>query len=117
MAIAVTKLIEGVLRKNNLPPALCSLVCGEGDVGAAMAKDPKINLLSFTGSTDVGRIVGQTVQARFGKLLLELGGNNATIVMHDADLKMAVPATVFSCVGTAGQRCTSTRRIIAHEKM
>ncbi|KAK6034974.1 aldehyde dehydrogenase family protein [Cooperia oncophora] len=103
-AIAVTKLVEGVLRANNLPGGLCSLVCGEGDVGQALVKDKRVNLVSFTGSTEVGRIVGQQVQQRFGKLLLELGGNNAIIVNDDADINMVVPATVFAAVGTAGQR-------------
>lgn len=117
VAIAVTKLIEDVLKQNKLPPGLCSLVCGEGDVGNALATDPRINLVSFTGSTEVGRIVGQHVQARFGKVLLELGGNNALIVLDDADLDMVVPAATFACVGTAGQRCTTTRRLIVHEKV
>uniref|UniRef100_A0A915EFC1 aldehyde dehydrogenase (NAD(+)) n=1 Tax=Ditylenchus dipsaci TaxID=166011 RepID=A0A915EFC1_9BILA len=117
ISIAVTRLIEDVLKRNNLPTAICSLVCGEADVGVALAKDEQVKLVSFTGSTEVGRIVGQTVQARFGKVLLELGGNNALVVMEDADLNMVVPATVFACVGTAGQRCTTTRRLIVHEKV
>ncbi|RCN51637.1 aldehyde dehydrogenase family protein [Ancylostoma caninum] len=116
-AIAVTKLVEGVLKANNLPGGLCSLVCGEGDVGQALVKDKRVNLVSFTGSTEVGRIVGQQVQQRFGKLLLELGGNNAIIVNDDADLNMVVPATVFAAVGTAGQRCTTTRRLLVHESI
>lgn len=115
-AIAVTKLVEGVLRENNLPGSLCSLVCGEADVGQTLVKDKRVNLVSFTGSTEVGRVVGQQVQQRFGKLLLELGGNNAIIVNDDADLNMVIPATVFAAVGTAGQRCTTTRRLIVHEK-
>lgn len=69
-AIAIIRLIEKVFRKNNLPPAVCSLVCGEGDVGVSLSKDHRIKLVSFTGSTEVGRIVGQQVQARFGKVLL-----------------------------------------------
>ncbi|KAI6218462.1 Aldehyde dehydrogenase [Aphelenchoides besseyi] len=116
-AIAIIRLIEKVLRQNNLDPAICSLVCGETEVGAALTKDPRVNLVSFTGSTEVGRHIGQEVQSRFGKVLLELGGNNALIVMDDADLDMVVPATVFACVGTAGQRCTTTRRLIVHEKV
>jgi len=74
-------------------------------------------LISFTGSTGVGNIVGKTVQGRFGKVLLELGGNNAIVVMDDADLEMAIRSTLFACVGTAGQRCTTTRRLILHEKI
>jgi aldehyde dehydrogenase family 7 protein A1 len=116
-AIAVIRLIEEVLKKNKLPPAICSLVCGEAEIGVSLTKDPRVNLVSFTGSTQVGRLVGQHVQARFGKLLLELGGNNALIVMDDADLDMVIPATTFACVGTAGQRCTTTRRLIVHEKV
>ncbi len=80
-------------------------------------KDKRVNLVSFTGSSEIGKIVGQQVQARFGKLLLELGGNNAIIVNEDADLNMVVPATVFAAVGTAGQRCTTTRRLIVHDKV
>ncbi|CAI4229182.1 unnamed protein product [Auanema sp. JU1783] len=114
-AIAVTKLVEQVLVENGLPGALCSLVCGEGEVGQALVNDKNVNLVSFTGSTEVGRIVGQQVQGRFGKLLLELGGNNAILVNDDADLDMVIPATVFAAVGTAGQRCTTTRRLIIHE--
>jgi len=114
-SIAIVKIIENVLRKNNLPPAICSLICGESDVGSIICNEPTVNLVSFTGSTKVGHIVGQQVQSRFGKLLLELGGNNAIIVMDDADLDLVVRAACFSCVGTAGQRCTSTRRIIVHE--
>ncbi|CAJ0585945.1 unnamed protein product, partial [Mesorhabditis spiculigera] len=116
-AIAVTKLVESVLVENNLPGSLCSLVCGEGDVGQALVKDKRVNLVSFTGSTEVGRIVGQQVQGRFGKVLLELGGNNAIIVNDDADLDMVIPAAVFAAVGTAGQRCTTTRRLLVHEKV
>lgn len=114
-AIAVTRLIEDVLKANDIPAGLCSLVCGDADVGQALTKDKRVNLVSFTGSTEIGRIVGQQVQGRFGKVLLELGGNNAIIVADDADLDMVVPATVFAAVGTAGQRCTTTRRLIVHE--
>lgn len=116
-AIAVTKLIEKVLVANGISGGLCSLVTGGADVGQALTKDKRVNLVSFTGSTAVGRIVGQQVQARFGKVLLELGGNNAIIVNEDADLDMVIPATVFAAVGTAGQRCTTTRRLIIHEKV
>uniref|UniRef100_A0A183C2F5 aldehyde dehydrogenase (NAD(+)) n=1 Tax=Globodera pallida TaxID=36090 RepID=A0A183C2F5_GLOPA len=116
-SIAITRLIGEVLSKNGMPPAICSLICGESDIGLRLVKDPRVNLLSFTGSTEVGRVVGQHVQSRFGKLLLELGGNNAIIVMDDADLDLVVPAVTFSCIGTAGQRCTSTRRLIVHEKV
>ena len=82
-----------------------------------MANDERLRLVSFTGSTAVGKKVALAVQNRFGKVLLELGGNNAIIVMDDADLDMVVPATLFACVGTAGQRCTTTRRLVLHEKV
>jgi len=93
------------------------MVCGGADVGEAMAKDARIDLLSFTGSTAVGRKVGLEVQERFGRCLLELGGNNALIVMDDADLEMVMRAVLFSAVGTAGQRCTTTRRLLLHEQV
>ncbi|KAI9172899.1 hypothetical protein H9P43_007030 [Blastocladiella emersonii ATCC 22665] len=114
-SIATTKIVADVLEKNGLPGAITALCTGAADVGEAMAKDKRINLLSFTGSTEVGRKVGVTVQQRFGRPLLELGGNNALIVMDDADIKLAVRATLFAAVGTAGQRCTTVRRLFLHE--
>jgi len=117
VSIAITKVLEEVLVANNLPGAICSLVCGGTDIGQAMAKDERLPLISFTGSTAVGLNVSLEVQKRFGKFLLELGGNNAIIVNDDADLDMVVIASLFACVGTAGQRCTTTRRIILHEKV
>lgn len=110
-SVAVTKILAKVLEENNLPPAITSLVTGGPDVGKAMASDPLVALLSFTGSTQVGREVGQVVQRRFGRSLLELGGNNAIIVMNDANLDLAVRSTLFAAVGTCGQRCTTTRRV------
>ncbi|KAJ3128299.1 Alpha-aminoadipic semialdehyde dehydrogenase [Physocladia obscura] len=114
-AIAITNIIHDVLRENNLPGALHTLVCGGTDIGAHIAASPLVDLVSFTGSTEVGRTVGSVVQSRFGKLLLELGGNNAIIVNNDADLDLAVRACLFAAVGTAGQRCTTTRRLFLHE--
>jgi aldehyde dehydrogenase family 7 protein A1 len=111
-SIAVTKLLQSVLEANQLPGALCSLVCGGVDVGEAMSSHPKLDLISFTGSTQVGKKVGTVVQNRFGKVLLELGGNNAIIVMQDADIDLAVRSILFAAVGTAGQRCTTTRRLV-----
>lgn len=111
------RIMAEVLEANKIPPALVSLVCGGTDVGAAMAEDTRLPLLSFTGSTAVGQKVGAAVQSRFGKPLLELGGNNAIVVAADADLDMVVPSVVFACVGTAGQRCTTTRRIIVHSDL
>jgi aldehyde dehydrogenase family 7 protein A1 len=109
--IAVTKILEKVLIENNLSPSLCSLVCGGSDIGNAMTLDNRINLLSFTGSTEVGKKVGVAVQNRFGKHLLELGGNNAIIVTEDADIDLAVRSILFAAVGTTGQRCTTARRL------
>ncbi|XP_045467558.1 putative aldehyde dehydrogenase family 7 member A1 homolog [Harmonia axyridis] len=117
VSIATTNILAEVLERNNLPGAIASLCCGGEDVGKAMAADQKIKLLSFTGSCEIGQKVGVEVQKRFGKHLLELGGNNALIVAEDADLNMVVQAALFACVGTAGQRCTSTRRLILHQKV
>jgi aldehyde dehydrogenase family 7 protein A1 len=117
VTVAITKICQEVLEANNMPGAVCSAICGGADVGSAIAKDERIPLVSFTGSTAVGHKVGVTVQDRFGKSLLELGGNNALIVNDDADLNMVVMSALFACVGTAGQRCTTTRRLILHEKV
>ncbi|KAF9980079.1 Alpha-aminoadipic semialdehyde dehydrogenase [Mortierella antarctica] len=95
-SIAVTKILEKVLVKNGLPGALCSLVAGGADVGQSMVEDERVKLLSFTGSTAVGRKVGETVAKRFGKSLLELGGNNAIVVMDDADLDLALRSVLFA---------------------
>jgi aldehyde dehydrogenase (NAD+) len=113
-AIACQKIIGGVLKKNNLPEGLSGIIVGDREIGEAMAKDPRIALVSATGSTRMGKLVAQNVAARLGKSLLELGGNNAIIVTEHADLKLAIPAIVFGAVGTAGQRCTTTRRLIVH---
>lgn len=117
ISIATTNIISNVLQRNNLPGAVSTLCCGGSDIGKAMSTDSRVKLLSFTGSTKVGQQVGVEVQKRFGKHLLELGGNNAIIVAEDADLNMVVQATLFACVGTAGQRCTTTRRLILHKNV
>ncbi|KAK3858063.1 hypothetical protein Pcinc_014684 [Petrolisthes cinctipes] len=117
VSVATTRIVASVLEKNNLPGAVSSLCCGGADVGSAIAKDERIPLVSFTGSTKVGKAVAMMVQERFGKHLLELGGNNAIIVDSDADPEMVVRAALFACVGTAGQRCTTTRRLIVHEAL
>jgi len=115
-AIAATKIAWRVLRENGLPDGILNIVIGKGSsVGEALISDPGVPLISFTGSVRMGRHVGQAVQARLGRTLLELGGNNAIIVTPSADLKLTVQAIVFGAVGTAGQRCTSTRRVIVHE--
>lgn len=114
-AIAVTKLITPVLEANGLPGAAAALVCGDVDVGKAVVGSEAIPLVSFTGSEKVGREVGKAVMDRFGKTILELGGNNAVIVDKDADLSLALQGVLFAAVGTAGQRCTSTRRLLLHK--
>ncbi len=116
-SIACQHIIATVLKDNNLPEGISCLINGDYTVGEWMTKDERIPLISATGSTRMGKIVGATVGARLGKSLLELGGNNAIIVTPDADIKMTVIGAVFGAVGTAGQRCTSTRRLIIHESM
>lgn len=117
VSVATSKIVASVLEKNGLPGAICSLCQSGTDVGKAIAADRRIKLVSFTGSTPVGRQVALAVTERFGKHLLELGGNNALIVNDDADLEMVVRSVTFACVGTAGQRCTTLRRLILHEKV
>ncbi|XP_065729431.1 alpha-aminoadipic semialdehyde dehydrogenase isoform X2 [Phocoena phocoena] len=112
ISVAVTKIISKVLEDNQVPGAICSLTCGGADIGTAMAKDERMNLLSFTGSTQVGKQVALMVQERFGRSLLELGGNNAIIAFEDSDLSLVVPSALFAAVGTAGQRCTTARRLV-----
>ncbi len=115
--IACQNIINEVLKDNNLPQGISNLVIGDAEIGDLMAKDARVPLISATGSTRMGKIVAQNVAARLGKSLLELGGNNAIIVTPDADIKMTVIGAAFGAVGTAGQRCTSTRRLIIHESM
>ncbi|XP_046427802.1 alpha-aminoadipic semialdehyde dehydrogenase [Neodiprion virginianus] len=112
VSIATTKIVAKVLERNGIPGSVASLITGGTDVGELLVNDNRVPLISFTGSTKAGKNVALKVQERFGKSLLELGGNNALIVTKDADLDMAIRAAVFSCVGTAGQRCTTTRRLI-----
>lgn len=114
-AIACQKIVSKVLKENNLPEGIFNLVIGDAQVGQKMASDRRIALVSATGSTRMGKAVSQTVSERLGKSLLELGGNNAVIITENANLEMAIRATVFGAVGTCGQRCTSTRRLIVHE--
>lgn len=154
-SIAVTRIVSGVLERNGIPGAVAGLVTGGKDVGSAVVESKDVDLgkskshrnsinlilnadlrlVSFTGSEHVGRIVGKTVMSRFGKVILELGGNNgqfasgvlisgifmfcysASVIMPDADLSLAVPAVFFGAVGTAGQRCTSTRRLYLHRQI
>ena len=117
-AIAVQNILGKVIKENNLPEGLFSLVIGRGrTVGERLLNDKQVSLVSVTGSIAVGKHAAEVVSKRFGKTILELGGNNAIILTPSADLKMAIPAIVFGAVGTAGQRCTSTRRIIMHESI
>jgi aldehyde dehydrogenase (NAD+) len=115
--IACQNIIAAVLKENNLPEGISCIINGDYKVGEMMTTDTRIPLISATGSTRMGRIVGAKVAERFGKSLLELGGNNAIIITPTADLKVVVPGAVFGAVGTAGQRCTSTRRLIIHESV
>ncbi len=116
-ALACQKIIAEVLSENGLPEGISSLIAGDGSIGNLLAEDERVALVSFTGSTRVGRMVAQKVAGRFGKTILELGGNNAIIVTPSADLNVTVIGAVFGAVGTAGQRCTSTRRLIIHESV
>lgn len=117
-AVAIFNAIGEVLRDNDVPEGVMSYIIGPGAVvGESMVNDPRIPLISATGSTRVGIGVAQACAKRLGKSILELGGNNAIIITQNADLKLTIPAVVFGSVGTAGQRCTSTRRLIIHDSM
>ncbi len=117
-AIATQNIIAKVLKENKLPEGIFSLIIGKGStVGERILNDKRVEMISVTGSTNVGKHAAEVVSKRFGKTILELGGNNAIILTPDADLKLAIPAVVFGAVGTAGQRCTSTRRLIIHESI
>lgn len=114
-AIACQRILADVLKHKNLPEGISNLVIGDKVVGEWMVNDRHIPLISATGSTRMGKIVAQQVAGRLGKTILELGGNNAIIITPDADLNMTTIGALFGAVGTAGQRCTSTRRLIIHE--
>lgn len=113
--IACQQIISEVFAKNSVPEGVSCLIIGGRDVGEWMANDTRIPLVSATGSTRMGKAVGAAVGARLGRSLLELGGNNAIIISKDADVDMAIRGALFGAVGTAGQRCTTTRRLIIHE--
>lgn len=115
-AIACQNIMQKVLAKNNVPEGVSCLVIGN-ESGDLINNDKRVPLVSFTGSTRIGRHVSKTVAERFGKTILELGGNNAIIVSEHSDLSMVLVGAVFGAVGTAGQRCTSTRRLIVHESV
>jgi aldehyde dehydrogenase (NAD+) len=115
--IACQNIAAEIFKANNLPEGISCLINGDYKVGEFMTKDKRVPLISATGSIRMGKIVAQEVAKRLGKSLLELGGNNAIIVTPDADIKMTIIGAVFGAVGTAGQRCTSTRRLIIHESI
>ena len=116
-SIACQNLFQKVLKANDLPEGISSIINGDYRVGEYMTKDPRVALVSATGSTRMGKIVGKTVAERLGRSLLELGGNNAIIITPSADLKIVLTGAIFGAVGTAGQRCTTTRRLIIHESL
>jgi len=115
--IACQNIVAEVFKKNNVPEGVSCLLIGERDLGERIANDNRIPLVSATGSTRMGKAVGAAVGARLGRSLLELGGNNAIIISKDADLDTSLVGCVFGAVGTAGQRCTTTRRLIIHEEV
>jgi aldehyde dehydrogenase (NAD+) len=116
-AIACQNIIQTVFKKNQVPEGVSNIIIGGRNVGEWMSNDTRIPLISATGSTRMGKAVGAAVGQRLGRSLLELGGNNAIIITENADLDMALVGATFGAVGTAGQRCTSTRRLIIHEKI
>jgi aldehyde dehydrogenase (NAD+) len=116
-AIACQHIIEKVLVANDVPEGVCNLIIGDREIGELLSNDTRVPLVSATGSTKMGKAVGAAVGARLGRSLLELGGNNAIIISKDADLDMSIIGAVFGAVGTAGQRCTTTRRLIIHESV
>jgi aldehyde dehydrogenase (NAD+) len=116
-AIACQHIVQEVFKLNNVPDGVSCLVIGDREVGELMANDTRVPLVSATGSTRMGKAVATAVAGRLGRSLLELGGNNSIIITEDADLDMALIGAVFGAVGTAGQRCTTTRRLIIHDSV
>lgn len=116
-AVACQKIVAKIFHENGLPEGISNLISGDATVGAWLCEDKRIALVSATGSTTMGKKVASVVGNRLGKYLLELGGNNAIIITPNADLSLAVRAAVFGAIGTAGQRCTTTRRLIIHESI
>src|ERR1044071_2870959 len=115
--IACQQITAEVFKKNGVPEGVSCLVTGGRNVGEWISNDTRIPLVSATGSTRMGKVLSAAVASRLGKTILELGGNNAIIISKDADLDMALIGSVFGAVGTAGQRCTTTRRLIIHESV
>ncbi len=116
-AIACQHIAEEVFKANGIPEGVSCLIIGDREIGELMSADTRVALISATGSTRMGKAVAASVASRLGKTILELGGNNAIIISKDADLDMSLIGAVFGAVGTAGQRCTSTRRLIIHESV
>jgi aldehyde dehydrogenase family 7 protein A1 len=117
ITIATAKIVHEVLEKNKCPPGVMTIVSGDGkSIGELMTNDHRMQLISFTGSTGIGRRVSEVVHKRFGRTVLELGGNNAVILCEDGDVEMALRGVTFAAVGTCGQRCTTVRRLMVHEK-
>ncbi|MES1159156.1 MAG: aldehyde dehydrogenase family protein [Bacteroidota bacterium] len=116
-AVACQQIISEVFSRNNVPEGVSGLITGGKEIGEWLAADSRVALVSATGSTRMGKAVGAAVAARLGRSLLELGGNNAIIISGDADLNIAIPGAVFGAVGTGGQRCTTTRRLIIHDSI
>jgi aldehyde dehydrogenase (NAD+) len=116
-AVVCQVILEEVFKANGVPEGVSCLIQGDYRIGQLISNDKRVPLVSATGSTRMGKKVGEAVGARLGKSLLELGGNNAIIISQDADMKVAIPAAVFGAVGTAGQRCTTTRRLIIHDSI
>lgn len=118
ITLAVTRMVAEVLEHNGFPGGICSTVIGPGrTVGELVIQDKRLSLISFTGSTEVGRHISEAVHSRFGRTILELGGNNAVVVCEDANLDLALRAVLFATIGTAGQRCTTCRRLFLHESV
>jgi aldehyde dehydrogenase family 7 protein A1 len=117
VTVAVGKIVAEVLKKHGFNSVHTVCQGGGSTIGEVFINDPRLQLVSFTGSTGVGQRVSELVHKRFGRTILELGGNNAAIIMDDADLELAFNGCIFSAVGTAGQRCTTLRRFIVHEKV
>ena len=116
-AIACQNIAQKVFKKNNVPEGVSNLVIGDYKIGEMLSHDKRVPLISATGSTRMGKLVGGAVGARLGRALLELGGNNAIIISKEADIDMSIIGALFGAVGTAGQRCTSTRRLIIHKSV
>ena len=116
MTLATTRIVAEALAEHKIPGAVASTIVGAGRaIGELFLSDKRLALVSFTGSTSVGTRISTAVHARFGRTILELGGNNAIIVLEDANIELALRSTLFAAVGTAGQRCTTVRRLILHE--